>query len=149
MILRTFLCLFVGFWSVAFAESPTGEVPVPFNLNQTVELAQGEDYQLKGRVLYSDGRYLFMVNLSEHRWLSSAKRRKRPFYEVIVHPELDLKLSQFENRFVMIKAKAEEVLRVDNLGNVYSDIRLVVLTPPESSSKKRGAGAPGKRLNQM
>lgn len=61
-----------------------GEVPNPFsNVNQKVELADGESYLLVGRVIIdsSDRDLVYLaVDLKEHPWLANAKRKADPFY---------------------------------------------------------------------
>ena len=63
-----------------------GEIPTPFDaFNQRAELADGEDYLLVGRVIIENvsvegSRAYFEVDLDQHRWLASAKRKADPRY---------------------------------------------------------------------
>ena len=64
------------------------EIPTPFDLNRHVELADGEEYLLVGRIVFKtiatvDGvrvRPFFAIDLNLHPWLASAKRKDTPFY---------------------------------------------------------------------
>ena len=64
------------------------EIPTPFDLNRRVELADGEEYLLVGKIVFKtiatvDGirvRPYFAVDLNQHPWLASAKRKEMPFY---------------------------------------------------------------------
>ena len=60
-----------------------GEVPTPFEVNQLVELADGEQYVLAGRlVTQRTGRVVFRVDLQQHPWLANSRRVKSPFYPI-------------------------------------------------------------------
>jgi hypothetical protein len=70
----------------SFAENTRpigGEVPVPFSqMNQRVELADGETYYLEGRVVISDDQPYFEVDLVKQPWLANQKRKEHPYYPV-------------------------------------------------------------------
>lgn len=65
-----------------------GEIPTPFELNRRVELADGEEYLLVGRIVFKtiatpDGvrpRPYFEIDLNQHPWLASARRKGSPYY---------------------------------------------------------------------
>lgn len=67
-----------------------GELPVPFEkANKKVELADGEEYVLSGRVMLAQvglkmgaqrGPVVFNIDLEEQPWLASASRVNNPFY---------------------------------------------------------------------
>ena len=69
-----------------YADSPRpngGEVPVPFGqMNQRVELADGENYYLEGKVMISDEQAFFEVDLVKQPWLANIKRKDHPYYPV-------------------------------------------------------------------
>jgi len=70
-----------------------GELPSPFDTaNWKVELADGEAYQLMGRIVlmqtpgYGEVNRLtpfFRVDLNEHPWLATEKRLSDPYYPLI------------------------------------------------------------------
>lgn len=70
-----------------------GELPSPFDTAKwKVELADGESYQLMGRIVlmpspgYGEDDRLtpfFRVDLNEHPWLATEKRLNEPYYPLI------------------------------------------------------------------
>ena len=88
-----------------------GDVPTPFlNTNQKVELSEGELYTLIGKVRFSRGGVFFEVDLVEHPWLASAKRRLNPFYSLDGSPSFWRK---FEGRKVRIVVEAKGSVRLN------------------------------------
>jgi len=66
-----------------------GDVPVPLGLNSKVELADGEDYMLSGRIRILPRiagsrapRVFFEVDLAAHTWLASKNRKANPRYPI-------------------------------------------------------------------
>lgn len=77
------LALAIGTAAVAHdGPNPSGgDIPIPLmDTNQRVELADGEQYTLWGKVVYYDRQAYLEVDLEKHAWLKSRKREKLPYY---------------------------------------------------------------------
>jgi len=67
-----------------------GGMPIPFGVNDRVELADGEYYLLVGKVivlpkqkLKNSPRVLFEIDFGQHPWLANAKRYNDPVYPLL------------------------------------------------------------------
>lgn len=95
-----------------------GEVPIPFHFNRKVELADGENYDLVGRIYYAtsifNGRdeipYL-AVDLEKHPWLANSRRLAFPYYAIKTKSG---KFRAAEGTRVRMKVKARALIIADN-----------------------------------
>lgn len=99
-----------------------GEVPIPFeDLNQKVELADGEYYLLIGQIsmdaptfgIRQTPRPFIQIDLDEHPWLGNSKRKKNPYYPII---GLASEWRKYEGHRVMLYGQAQWVVRIDEDG---------------------------------
>jgi len=90
----------------------SGDVPTPFlNTNQKVELSDGELYTLVGKVRSARDGFYFEVDLGEHPWLASARRRASPLYGLEGSPSF---WRRFDGRKVRLQVEAKGAVRVDS-----------------------------------
>lgn len=65
-------------------EDGGGTIPVPFSsLNRKVELADGENYVLEGRVIFNGEMPFLHVDLDLHYWLATKTRLAMPVYPLV------------------------------------------------------------------
>ena len=107
-----------------------GEVPIPFeNVNLKVELADGENYSLLGRILIlkfaSEGneeRPYFEVDLEEHPWLATRARKAMPLYPLAGNVEV---YRQYDKKRVRLNGSAQQRLKLVEGDRVVSEIFLL------------------------
>ena len=88
----------------------SGDVPTPFlNTNQRVELSDGELYTLVGRIHALRDSALFEVDLAEHPWLASARRKASPLYGLEGSPSF---WRRFDGKKVRVLVEAKGIARL-------------------------------------
>lgn len=103
------------------------DTPMPFeSTNRRAELADGELYTLVGRVVFVGDQAMLEVDLNEHPWLASTKRRNDPFYPIVQRSDT---YRQFEGRRVLLQARARAVITITPAPAAYS-IWLSILGSP-------------------
>jgi len=108
-----------------------GEIPTPFEgLNRTVELADGESYVLTGWIHHEkkpgngagQGRAFFEIDLEQHPWLASQRRKADPNYPLQVAGS---QWRAFDGVRVRILCKAVGRIDLDRSGGAKYVLTLV------------------------
>jgi hypothetical protein len=90
--------------------SDGGGMPTPFSdLNQKVELADGENYVLIGTIRNSLGTWFLEIDLTQHKWLATQQRAKNPFYPITLKSDF-LSLGQHDGKKFQIFVTAHGVI---------------------------------------
>lgn len=109
--------------------------PAPFGTpNQHVELAEGETYQLAGRVIRRGPQYLLEIDLCAQPWLDSAQRRQDPTYRLANMPGVSW--SGFLGEQVKIRVRAKLEVAYDSNYVPHVSMRLEPLSAPLSFTSK-------------
>lgn len=110
-----------------------GHSPDPLNVfNQHVELADGELYLLRGRVELRRKQPAFSVDIGEHPWLASLKRKGNPHYLIEGTASY---WRAYDGSYGELAARARVQFKADADGTIRQVISLQVI--PELSSFPR------------
>lgn len=109
-----------------------GEVPTPFkDANKKVELADGESYQLIGRVVFPTGEPFLHVDLTQHDWLGNKRRSLNPLYPLI---QGGFDWHKYEGVWVSVNVTAEGRIIPGLIGQPYYDLFLQPMDEPKALS---------------
>jgi hypothetical protein len=107
---------------------PGGEIPTPFSdMNRKVELADGEVYDLIGRVVFPAAEPYLHVDLASHPWLENKRRASNPLYPLVTD---DFDWKTYEGAWLTVQVKAEGRIVNDAQGHPTYDLYLVPLMRP-------------------